>query len=247
MMRSTLPLSVWLKAFGALRHYLRYEVLGLEALLRPSAALLVGYHGRPLALDLCMLTVTLHEHLGQLPVGIIHGAFGQPPLRWMIDGLGFVTDDGPELAREVARGRHVLVQPGGTREGCRSFRHRYRVDWGERLGYLRLALRHQLPIIPVAADGVDDLYLGLNDGHALGKRLGLPARLPLWMGIGATGLWPFALPFPVKITQRIGQPIRRHLGGAVEAGDRAALLGLHREVAGAVQELLDSGRHGRKT
>ncbi|MGZ3461657.1 MAG: lysophospholipid acyltransferase family protein [Archangium sp.] len=246
-MRRPLPLALWLKAFGALRHYLRYEVRGLEVLLRPGPALLVGYHGRPLALDQCMLSVTLYEHLGQLPAGIIHGAFGQPSLRWMVEGLGFVPGDGPELAEAVARGRHVLVQPGGTREGCRDFRHRYRVDWGERLGYLRLALRHQLPIIPVAADGVDDLYLGLNDGHALGKRLGLPARLPLWLGLGATGPWPFSLPFPVKVTQRVGQPIRRHLGGAVEAGDRAALLGLHREVAGAVQALLDSERHEGKT
>jgi len=246
-MRRPLPLALWLKAFGALRHYLRYEVRGLDVLLHSGPALLVGYHGRPLALDQCMLSVTLYEHLGQLPAGIIHGAFGHPPLHWMVEGLGFITSDGPELAEAVARGRHVLVQPGGTREGCRDFRHRYRVDWGERLGYLRLALRHQLPLIPVAADGVDDLYLGLNDGHALGKRLGLPARLPLWLGLGATGPWPFSLPFPVKITQRVGQPIRRHLGGAVEAGDRAALLGLHREVAGAVQALLDSGRHGGKT
>ncbi|HEX8439407.1 lysophospholipid acyltransferase family protein [Archangium sp.] len=230
-----------------LRHYLRYEVRGLERLLRPGAALLVGYHGRPLALDLCMLTVTLHEHLGQLPVGVVHGAFGHPLLRQVLDDVGFVVGEGPELAAAVAGGRHVLVQPGGTREGCRSFLHRYRVDWGERVGYLRLALEHQLPIIPVAADGVDDLYLGLNNGYALGRRLGLPARLPLWLGIGATGPWPFSLPFPVKVTQRVGQPILRHLGGRVEPEDRPALLGLHREVMGAVQELLDSGRRERAT
>jgi hypothetical protein len=235
--------QAWLTAFGLLRRYHRYEVVGLERLLRPGAALIVAYHGRPLALDQCMLTVTLHEHLGYLPHGVIHGAFGgHPKLREALDGLGFVTGDGPALAEAVARGEHVMVQPGGTREGCRSFRHRYRVEWGERLGYLRLALRYRLPIIPVAGAGVDDGYVGLNDGYALGKRLGLPRGLPAWLGVGPLGLWPLSPPFPVKMTQRVGEPIRRHLDEGIDPADRERLLGLHAEVRDAVQALLDEAR-----
>lgn len=241
-----LPLSTWLAAFRVLRLWHRYEVRGLDTLLRPGAKLIVAYHGRPLALDQCMLTVTLYERLGYLPHGIIHGSFGQNRLlrRW-IDGLGFVTGDGPGIAEAVARGEHILVQPGGTREGCRSFRHRYQVGWGERLGYLRLAIRHGLPIVPVAGDGVDDAYLGLNDGYALGRRLGMPAGLPVWLGIGATGVWPLSLPLPVKMTQLVGEPIDRHLGGRIDPSDREALLELNQEVRGAVQALMDRAR-GRK-
>jgi 1-acyl-sn-glycerol-3-phosphate acyltransferase len=241
-----LPLATWLAVFRALRAWHRYEVMGLDTLLRPGAKLIVAYHGRPMAIDQCMLTVTLYERLGYLPHGIIHGYFGQNPLlRWVKDGLGFVTGDGPEIVEAVARGEHVLVQPGGTREGCRSFRHRYQVDWGDRLGYLRLAIRHGLPIVPAAGEGVDDLYLGLNDGYALGRRLGVPAGIPVWLGLGATGVWPLALPFPVKVTQRVGEPIERHLGGRIDPSDRAALLELHQEVRGAVQALMDRAR-GRK-
>src|SRR5262249_17262564 len=117
--------AAWLAYWGALRAYHRYEVEGFEHLEGP-AALLVGYHGRPIAHDLCMLTVTIHERLGYLPHGVIHAAFGEAPvLRDVVDGLGFVTGDGPRVAEAVARGEHILVQPGGTREGCRSFRHRY--------------------------------------------------------------------------------------------------------------------------
>ena len=237
------PLGGWLAFFRLARVYHRYEIVGLHHLERPGAALVVGYHGRPLAYDLCMLTVTLHERLGYLPHGIIHGYFDhQPILKWLIDGLGFVTGDGAALDAAVARGEHILVQPGGTREGCRSFRHRYEVDWGDRTGYLKLALRHRLPIIPVAAAGIDDGYLGLNDGYALGKRLGVPNRLPVWLGLGPLGLWPISPPFPVKITQLVGEPIDPFAEGPIDAGDRAALLRLHRRVAGAVQGLLDRGR-----
>jgi hypothetical protein len=240
---SNLPQVVWLTAFGLLRHYHRYRIIGLETLLEPRACLIVAYHGRPLAFDQCMLTVVLHERLGYLPHGIIHGAVDQNPvLRWLKEGLGFVTRDGPELEAAVARGEHILVQPGGTREGCRSFRHRYQVDWGERVGYLRLAIKYGLPIVPVAGHGMDDAFIGLNDGYALGHRLGAPWGLPVWLGLGATGLWPLSLPLPVRMTQWVGQPIHRHLGGRLAPDDRAGLLDLHQEVRGAVQALLERAR-----
>ncbi|QDE86670.1 MULTISPECIES: lysophospholipid acyltransferase family protein [Myxococcus] len=237
------PLTAWLTTFRLLRRYHRYEVVNLEPLLRPGAKLIVGYHGRPLAVDLCMLTVTLHERLGYLPHGVAHGAFNSiPGMRTVADGLGFVTGDDPRLAEAVARGEHVLLQPGGTREGCRDFRHRYRVDWGERMGYLRLAVRYRLPIVPVGGSGMDDAYVGLNDGYALGQRVGMPARLPLWLGVGATGLWPLSLPFPVKMTQWVGEPLTRHLEPNFDAGNRDAMRAVHQEVADAVQGLLDRAR-----
>ncbi|MFN7147809.1 MAG: acyltransferase, partial [Myxococcota bacterium] len=126
---------------------------------------------------------------------------------------------------------------GGTREGCRSFRHRYTLDWGERHGYLRVALRHRLPIVPAAGHGVDDTYIGLNDGYALGKRLGAPGKMPVWFGLGPFGLWPFSLPFPVRITTRLGAPI--HLP-EVDPDDHAALSALHARVTGTVQALLEA-------
>ena len=240
----SLPLRAWLGLFGAMRAYHRYDIVGLDRILSLTGpALLVGYHGRPIAYDLCMLGVTLHERLGYLPHGIVHGAVDQQPLmKWVADGLGFITADGPAASEVVRRGEHICVQPGGTREGCRSFRHRYEVAWGDRTGYLQMALRHRLPIVPIAASGIDDGYVGLNDGYALGKRLGAPGRLPLWLGIGLFGAFPFAPPLPVKITQRIGEPIDLEADGPVVSGDRGAVLRLHEKVKRAVQGLLDAGR-----
>jgi 1-acyl-sn-glycerol-3-phosphate acyltransferase len=235
-----LPLAAWLALFRLARRYHRYEVAGFEHLAQPRAALLVGYHGRPVAYDLCMLGVTIHERLGYLPHGVVHRCVEhQPVMKWVSDRLGLITGDGPAVERAVARGEHILVQPGGTREGCRSFRQRYRVDWGPRMGYLRLALRHGLPIIPIAASGVDDGYLALNDGYRLGKRLGMPGGLPLWFGLGPLGPWPLSPPFPVKIRQVIGEPI---VPPPIDPDDPIALAALHRRVAGAVQHLLDRRR-----
>jgi hypothetical protein len=174
---------------------------------------------------------------------VIHRGTDQvAPLRWLTRSLGAVTGDDRGLAAVVARGEHVVVTPGGTREGCRSFRDRYRVAWGESVGYLRLALKYRLPIVPVAAAGADDTYFALTDGPALGRRLGLPRDwqwLP-WLGIGPLGPFPLSPPFPVRLRQLVGDPI--HVAGAASPDDRDALLALHRRVTAAVQALLDRAR-----
>lgn len=225
---------LWLGFWRAAQRYHRFEAHGLHHLDGLGPALLVAYHGKPIAYDQCMLSVSLYDRLGYMPHGVIHQAVDEiPPLRWLKDGLGFVTRDGPDLDAAIARGELLAVQPGGTREGCRSSRHRYQVSWGPRTGYLRLAARHGLPIVPVASRGVDDGYLGLNDGYRLGKAVGMPAGLPLWFGVGLGGLWPFAPAFPVRITTHLGAPL--HLDLSTPDAIQVA----HRTVQQAVQSLLD--------
>jgi 1-acyl-sn-glycerol-3-phosphate acyltransferase len=235
--------SAWYAYWGAMRRYHRFEVRGLDRIERAGPALLVGYHGRPIAHDLCMLQALLRERRGPEPRPIIHATFDRVPvLRWLVEGVGFVTGDDASLTAAIGRGDPIIVTPGGTREGCRSHAHRYQVAWGDRIGYLKLALKYRLPILPVAASGVDDTYLGLNDGDAWSKRLGVPGRLPLWLGLGPLGLWPISPPFPVKIVQHIGEPIDLSGEGPIDPSDRGRLLALHRRVVAAVQTLLEQGR-----
>lgn len=223
-----------------MRRYHRYSVAGLENLPTDRAALLVGYHGRPIAHDMCMLTTLIDERFGYMPHGIVHrAAFETPILKSLCLGLGFLSEDGEAFQRAIERREHILVQPGGTREGCRSFRARYRVDWGQRMGYLKLALRHRLPIVPVAASGVDDTYIGLNNGYTLGKRLHAPLGLPLWLGLGPLGPWPISPPFPVKITQYIGKPIDLEHERPIDIDDPNRLAALHSHIMDTVQRMLD--------
>lgn len=239
MSERNLPLRAWLSFWRGMQRYHRYRVHGIEKLDGKRPMLLCAYHGRPIAHDQCLLSVSLYDRLGYMVHGVTHSAVRTNRLLgWVSDSLGFVTQDGPEVTNAVAAGEHIAVQPGGTREGCRSFRHRYELDWGDRTGFIRLALRHRLPVVPIAAHGVDDCYIGLNDGYRWGKRLGVPAGLPAWLGLGLGGLWPMALPLPVRITTYIGDPIELEDQGAIDVADKAALLHAQRRVASAVQALL---------
>lgn len=228
--------TVWRGLWRFMRRWNRYQVEGIEHLLEPGAKLVVGYHGRGAANDMCILSVELYERLGYLPHGIVHGAFAElPGFATMVQHLAFLTDDS-QVARAIAAGEHIMVTPGGTREACRPFWDRDRVEWGRRTGFARMAARFNLPIVPVGCQGADWAYVGLNDGYRTGKALRMPLRLPFWLGVGTNGLFPFALPLPVQFRQRIGAPIAtRH----VDPDDDEAVAALAAQVRQSVQSLVE--------
>ena len=234
-------LKLWLAWATWLERWHRVEVEGIEVLDRPDPVMIVGYHGRAAAHDLIVLNKLLYERHGRLPVSVVHKRFDQFPLLKVVkEGIGAVVGDGPELERELARGRHLIVTPGGARESTRPWREQYQVDWGPRTGYLRLALKHHLNIVPTAASGVDEVYVGLNDGYELGKRLRLPHGGTCWLAFGPFGPPQLLTPgFPVKIRQLIGEPIDLEADGEVDPEDSDKLLELHTMVRSRVQALLD--------
>jgi 1-acyl-sn-glycerol-3-phosphate acyltransferase len=186
-----------LATFRLWTQYFRYETEGFDILASAEPSLIVAYHGGPWTFDLWMLAVRMHDELGYFPGAVWHPFWWRiPAFRQVVTGLGGLP--GLPTALDVAgmrsRGEHFVVAPGGTREGLRPFWRSRRVDFGRRRGYLRLAQAHDLPIIPVAASGLDDMFIGLNNG-------------PAWVALGLGGVWPLALPFPVKVRQRIGEPI----------------------------------------
>ena len=238
---STAALRAWLRTLAMWRRYFRYTVEGLEHLASHEAAIVVGYHGRPIAYDLFLLGAEVHREQGYLPLAIVHHDFLRwPATRWLTEGLGWATGRGPELEHALESGRHVILAPGGTREGLRPGWVRDQVDWGDHLGYLRLAVARGRAIVPVAAAGVDDAYFGLVDGDAIRRRF--PRAPTLWLGLGPLGAWPWSPPFPVRIHQIVGAPIRPTDYAGLDPRDREGLAALHREVQARVQALLEQAR-----
>ncbi len=237
--RAALATAWWKGGWNFRRRWHRFSVEGLEHFHATGPALMVGYHGRPVAHDLCMLQVMLLEQ-GIVTHAVMHEVAQQlPVVRHALGPMGFVFGDGPAVAAAFAAGRKVIVTPGATREAARRHDVRYRVDWGGRTGWLRLAMKYRVPVLPVAGWGVDDTYVGLVDGAQYADRVKLPGGLPFWLGVGPLGLWPFSPPFPVAIRSVIGRPFTRHLGDGVDPADKAVVSALAREVEGEVQGLLD--------
>jgi 1-acyl-sn-glycerol-3-phosphate acyltransferase len=238
-----------IKALGFMARYSRFETSGVEHLLEGEPGVLVGYHGRPHALDYFYLCALMHDRFGTFPKAIVRSSLQRTPLARDLmrqAGLYYGAPGEGEIARLRERREHLYVSPGGLREALRPFwKDRYRVSWGSRRGYIRLAARHHLPIYPCAAIGVDEAYLGLHDGHALAKRLGISIG-PLWLAVGMGGPWPLALPFPVRIVQRIGAPIDLAPLRAQATSDERFEHDAHELVQGRVQRMLDDLLHERR-
>jgi 1-acyl-sn-glycerol-3-phosphate acyltransferase len=237
----------WGAYWQLMRKYHRFEVVGLEnVLVNAGSALIVGYHGSPGARDLIMLQMLLLKDHGEVTHAITHDlVFRIPLLGAVAEGMELIGRDPKRLDEAIERGEKLVVTPGGIQEAWSAYRDRYTVRW-RGLGYLRLALKHRLPIIPVAAVGVDDAFLGLYDAYRLWqplwKRYNLPEGAGVWLGLGPTGIWPFTPPFPSHIVQYIAPPICLEDEGITDPDDRPALLAFHRRLVALVQEMLDRGR-----
>jgi 1-acyl-sn-glycerol-3-phosphate acyltransferase len=235
-------LRFWLRAGETLAAWHRYGVVGIEKLDVPGPKLLIAYHGRGLATDMIVLSSLLYQRHGRLPHSFLHGAFAaHPRLAAFNVALGFVTADGPDVAAAAQRGEDFILLPGGTREANRTWKVRYKVDWGKRAGFLRMALTHGLTLVPIAAAGVDSTYIGLTDGYEVSKRLNLPERVPGWLAVGPLGLFPPSPPFPVRVLQVIGDPIDP-LSFGVAPDDRDGLSAASMDIQRRIQALLDHAR-----
>jgi 1-acyl-sn-glycerol-3-phosphate acyltransferase len=247
--RAESPPGLFLRGYlGSLRAaawWFRYEAEGWEHLERSPTSLIVGYHGRPFAWDVALLSARLYHERGYYPRPFTAKSVRDVPLyREVAEQFGAMYElpGEEELARLRAAGHHLAVMPGGLREALRPFWVRYRIDFGRRRGYLRFAAQHRLPLIPVVATGVDDAYLGLNDGYRLSHLLFGHGMYSLWLGLGLGGFYPFALPFPVKIRQRIGAPIDLEPIRRAHPDEAEFLEEANRVVVTTMQGMLDALR-----
>ncbi len=143
---------------------------------------------------------------------------------------GTVPASPANMATALERGAALLVYPGGDEESFRPSWETGRIDFAGRTGFVKLALEHGVPIVPIVATGGQETALFLGRGRRVAKALSLDkiARLkviPPVLGppFGATLLdFPGRIPLPAKISIRVMPPIdlRAKLGknGDVEEG-----------------------------
>jgi 1-acyl-sn-glycerol-3-phosphate acyltransferase len=242
--------ELWMGYWRGMRRYHRFEVRGLQHILGSGPAMIVGYHGQPGARDLIMLQELLLREHGETTYAVTHDAvFRIPLLRDLAEGMELVSRERGAIADIIERGEKLIVAPGGIREAWSTVRDRYRLRWRQS-GYLKLALRHGLPIIPVVGAGAGDAFYSAYDAYRfwkpIWKRTGLPEGFGLYLGIGPCGLWPFSPPFPARIVQYAGAPIDliAEFGehGKIDPDDRAALDRINQQIAARMQDMLDRAR-----
>jgi len=193
-------ISAAVTGFG--RFYNSYEVKGLENVPTDSGALIVMYHGL-VPVDFWYLGLTLYRELGILPCALVdRWLFKTPGLKQFTEAVGGVVGEKDVALQVLREGVVVGVSPGGVREAISGSENNYKLVWGGRTGFARLAKEAGVPIIPGFTQNIESAYKAPLAGHPLFQSLYQKTKLPL---VPIVGLGP--LPFPVKLTTWLGEAI----------------------------------------
>jgi 1-acyl-sn-glycerol-3-phosphate acyltransferase len=188
--------------------YFRVRLLGIENVPDSGAALLVGNHSGGIPYDGAMLLYGIqreharHRRVRPLVANFVfrRGWMGNVVAR--IGGVRASTETALPL---LAAGELVAVFPEGLKGVGKMYRERYRLARFGRGGFVRLAREAQVPLLPVAIVGAEEIHPVIGKITKLAEPLGLPyiPITPTFPWLGPLGL----LPVPTKWTIQIGAPI----------------------------------------
>jgi 1-acyl-sn-glycerol-3-phosphate acyltransferase len=198
--------------------YFRAEVRGLHNIPPEGPVLLVGNHsGGNLTPDTSVFTLAFNTYFG------VERRFYQLAhnLVLTMPGLGFLRKYGTVAAnprnahQALDSGAALLVYPGGDYEVHRPSWESARVDFNGRKGYIRLALEHGVPIVPIVSLGGQETALFLSRGERLARLLRLdktfrlkvlPISLAVPWGLNVGDMMGH-FPLPAKLQIRALEPI----------------------------------------
>jgi 1-acyl-sn-glycerol-3-phosphate acyltransferase len=137
------------------------------------------------------------------------------------------------------------VYPGGEHEVLRPWTDRNKIDFGGHMGFVRLALRKRVPVVPVVGHGGHNSTIILTRGENIAKALGLdrirlnafPILLQIPWGLSVFGM-P-SIPLPAKITVEICDPLDWSHVPARKADDPETVQQCYEEITGVMQRTLD--------
>lgn len=187
------------------RRYFRVEVHGIENVPR-GRVLLIANHSGQVPIDGAMIGGSLF--FDAEPPRIVRSMVEKwsqtlPFVSQLFPRVGQVVGV-PENARRLLEYEEaVLVFPEGSRGISKPFRDRYTLtEFG--LGFMRLALETNTPIVPVAVIGAEEQYISFGNVDGLSRLLGMP-NFPLVPQFFVPGL---QLPLPTKYRIHFGEPMR---------------------------------------
>jgi 1-acyl-sn-glycerol-3-phosphate acyltransferase len=225
-------------------YWFRMEFDGWENLPEPPV-LLVGIHsGAPFVWDAWTVGVQWWRRFGdERPLhGTAHDALMAIPLIGrFFRAMGVLPAAPDSIATALAEGRDVALWPGGEVDSLRPWSERDRANLAGRTGFVKMAIRAGVPIVPIATVGGADAMPVLIRGDGLAQFLRMDKLLrikvfPLAISL-PWGIAPAALPqlpLPAKIRTRLMPPVEID-HDAARAEDDAYIAEKYREVQDSIQ------------
>ncbi|MBA3281285.1 MAG: acyltransferase family protein [Acidimicrobiia bacterium] len=189
------------------RRWFRAEWEGLENIPAEGGALLVSNHAGAIPSDAPAIVHGIETELGRPVYGLADHFFkGTPVVGTLWARAGGVVahpDNAYRLLREQQQ--LALVFPEGTKGTSKTYNERYRLRRFGRGGFVEIAMRAGVPIIPIAVVGAEESMPILFKLPSVAKAFGVP-YFPITanMAFGPLGA---AVHFPAKFKLRVLEPV----------------------------------------
>ncbi len=223
------------------RFYFRTEVTGIERV-PTGRVLLISNHSGQLPFDGLLIAASLF--LDAEPPRVMRSMVEKwtqtlPFVATFFSRVGQVVGVPENARRLLDMGSAILVFPEGVRGISKGFSSRYQLlDFG--LGFMRLALETDTPIVPIAVIGGEEQYISLGNLETVSKALGIPS-FPLIPQLLVPG---GQLPLPTKYRIQFGEPMT--FRGDPDDDD-AVIQEKVARVKGRIQSMLNRGLKERKS
>src|SRR5271168_4090112 len=156
--------------------WFRTEWEGLERIPSKGGALLVANHAGAIPSDAPVIMHGIEKELGRPVYGLADYFFRTVPVVGTLwargGGVSARPDNAYRLLKEQAQ--LALDFPEGTKGPSKSFTDRYQLRRFGRGGFVEIAMRAGVPIIPIAVTGSEEAMPVLFRIPAVAKLLGLP-------------------------------------------------------------------------
>ncbi|BCX10921.1 MAG: glycerol acyltransferase [Fischerella sp.] len=239
------------------KYYFRVQTSGWENIPSNEKVLFVGSHNGGLAApDTHMMVYDWFKRLGvEKPIyGLMHPTVWKefPTVAQAAAKVGAIIAH-PKMAIAALRsGASVLVYPGGAEDLFRPYSLRNQIYFAERQGFIKLALREKVPIVPLISTGAHETLIVLAERYDLAQQLhqwGIPwlfgidpVVFPIYLGLPwGLSFGPLPnIPLPVPIRTRVCPPIVFEHYGREAACDRDYVNACYELVRSQMQQELDN-------
>jgi 1-acyl-sn-glycerol-3-phosphate acyltransferase len=217
--------------------WFRTEWEGLEKIPSHGGALLVANHAGAIPSDAPVIMHGIEKELERPVYGLADYFFRTVPVIGTLWARSGGVSARPANAYRLLKEQQqlALVFPEGTKGPSKSFADRYQLRRFGRGGFVEIAMRAGVPVIPIAVVGSEEAMPVLFRLPSLAQVLGVP-YVPITANLLVFGPLGALAPFPAKFKLRVLSPVRFDVAPDQERYSKSRIMEESEHIRSQLQE-----------
>ncbi len=221
------------------RHWFRVEWDGIDKIPTEGGALLIANHAGAIPADAPAIMHGIETELGRPVYGLADFFFRTVPgIGTMWSRTGGVPAH-PDNAYRILHDQQqlALVFPEGTKATSKTYADRYRLRRFGRGGFVEIAMRAGVPVVPIAVVGAEEAMPIVFRMTGVAKALKLP-YFPVTANSLLLGPLGYVTYFPAKFKLRVLDPITFDVEPGLERYSRSRVMDEAERIRSTMQDTL---------